>query len=82
MADILPSRLEVGVNPASECALYDVYFNGRLQKNCVIADVTKGYIKRYQRHFGLMARNGAGRPMMEEKRGRVVIVLKGQTPGN
>jgi hypothetical protein len=77
----VPTKLDNAIDPPHVCAAFDVYFKGKLQRDCIIADAKRGYIKRYRRIYGLLARNRAQQPMVEEVYGPVVIVPKGQPPG-
>lgn len=74
-----PRKLEVGVDSPQVCAAFDIYFNDKLQRLCVIADVEKGYIKRHVRGIGNRpVKNAAGKFDNEILFGRVQIVPKGQ----
>lgn len=46
---IVPQRLELGITPTRICNAYDVYLDGKKQALCTVADVQRGYIKRYVR---------------------------------
>jgi hypothetical protein len=73
-----PRRLELGVTPTRICNAYDVYFDGKRQTLCTVADIDKGYIKRYVRGVGrkpVANKNGAFD--MELLFGKVEIVPKG-----
>jgi hypothetical protein len=73
-----PRRLELGVTPQQVCNQYDVYFNGEKQRLCCVADVDKGYIKRYLRGVGRKpVVNKNGKYDMELLFGKVQIVPKG-----
>lgn len=79
-ADV-PRRLELGVTPTRICNAYDVYLNGQKQFLCIVADVDKGYIKRYVRGVGRKpVANKNGTFDTELHFGKVQIVPKGQKP--
>lgn len=74
----IPRRLELGVTPQHVCFAYDVYFDGKKQTLCTVADVDKGYIKRYIRGVGHKAvANKNGKYDMELLFGKVEIIPKG-----
>jgi hypothetical protein len=73
-----PRRLELGVTPQEICNQYDVYFNGVKQTLCCVADMDKGYIKRYLRGIGRKpVVNKNNKYDMELLFGDVQIVPKG-----
>lgn len=63
----IPRRLELGVTPTRICNAYDVYLDGKKQALCTVADVDKGYIKRYVR--------GVGRKPVPNKNGAFDVEL-------
>lgn len=74
----VPRRLELGVTPTRICNAYDVYLDGVKQTLCIIADVDKGYIKRYIRGVGRKpVPNKNGMFDTELHFGKVEIVPKG-----
>ena len=48
------TRLDNSTMSADFCARFDVTFNGKRQTQCLIADVKRGYIKRYRHLFGVL----------------------------
>lgn len=72
----IPRRLDAAITPQHVCRAYDVYFNGKRQQLCTVADVEKGYIVRYTKGFGNM---GMTRDT-ERLFGKVQIVPKGAQP--
>jgi hypothetical protein len=78
---IVPQRLELGVTPTRICNAYDVYLNGKKQALCTVADVDKGYIKRYVRGVGRKpVPNKEGAFDVELLWGKVQIIPKGTKP--
>lgn len=75
---IIPRRMELGITPRHVVNAYDVYFNGKKQTLCTVADVDKGYIKRYIRGVGRKpVANKEGTYDMETLFGKVEIISKG-----
>lgn len=78
MAGEIPQRLELGVTPQHVCNAYDVYIDGKKQILCCVADIEKGYIKRYIRGLGRKpVANKNGMFDMETLFGKVEIIPKG-----
>lgn len=74
---VAPRRMEVGVTPQDVCSAYDVYLNGRRQSLCLIADVDKGFVRRYIHGVGNRpCPDRHGHMNTEIKFGRVHIVRK------
>lgn len=73
----VPNRLDLDVDPVIECKKYDVFFNGKKQTLCHVADVRNGYILRYKLGFGNIPVKGRdGRFHTEMLKGNVEIKLK------
>jgi hypothetical protein len=76
------TRLDVDVDGVEHCQKFDVFFNGKKQSQCLIADATRGYIKRYRTLWGKRVIDRHQRPMLEELRGKVEIIPKSQPEAN
>lgn len=70
-----PVRLNVDVDGVHFCAQFDVFFDGKRQTQCLIADSQHGYIKRYKSVMGAIVRRN-GRVIVEEAHGKVEIVRR------
>lgn len=74
----VPRRLELGLTPTHVCNAFDVYLDGKRQQLCTVADVDKGYIKRYVHGVGRKpVPNKEGAFDVELLWGKVQIVPKG-----
>lgn len=72
----IPTRLVAAEDNKHELQKWDVYFDGKKQTQCIVADVGKGFIERYKSMFGVRISRG-GRPLKETLYGKVLIVPTG-----
>jgi len=79
----VPRRMAVDETPSGMHAAHDVYLNGVKQRLCIVADMDKGYVKRYVSGVGnIPLRNRKGNTDTELLFGDVQIVRKGTKLGS
>lgn len=77
----IPKCLSIQDTPAEVLRRYDVYFKGKKQSLCTVADVEQGYIERFKLGVGNMpVRDRDGQLRTVKLFGKVEIVPKGVVP--
>lgn len=73
-------KLELATDGVATCMQYDVFFDGKRQTQCTVADAKAGYVIRYKLTFGVPAVDRHGKRITELVNGKVEIVPKGSQP--